>query len=525
MLFKPGQVINETYRVDKPLGSGGMADVYVVTHTRLPRQFALKVMRIDGSVREAFLERFKREGEILAALKHRHIVDVMDRHQTPDGNPYMVMELLEGEDLAGYLTRTGPLAPTVALKICGQIGEALKAAHQLGIVHRDLKPSNIFLSSKEAFPNYVKVLDFGIAKLVANDSTPMTAQASLMGTPGYMAPEQALGLIDKIDARTDQFSLAATLYEMLSGKQPFLVSGESGTYAILNRTVTYTPPALPYPQINQAVMRALSKKPEERFPTLADFLVAVGASLAETAIPGKLRAPASTFGQNGELTLTQNRGRTRWFRLGAIGVFAAGVIAIGTWKAFSTKPTTSSVVKARDAHDPTVLAGMSTAKDEAPLPSAADTTAQPPPPSRKQPDQASGKAEVAPTVPSVTTALPSAAKLKSPAPPSTSAQSADKDNGKKSTPRSNLQPRFFVIDGVKFHDAETGIRACLAESVANLRGLSDSAVITLERSGALQVTSAPQVVLNSNFDVCLQSIMSKVPRNHIPQSVEIRITR
>ena len=168
-----------------------MADVYVVTHTRLPRQFALKVMRIDGSVREAFLERFKREGEILAALKHRHIVDVMDRHQTPDGNPYMVMELLEGEDLAGYLTRTGPLAPSVALKICGQIGEALKAAHQLGIVHRDLKPSNIFLSSKEAFPNYVKVLDFGIAKLVANDRTPMTAQAALMGTPGYMAPEQA----------------------------------------------------------------------------------------------------------------------------------------------------------------------------------------------------------------------------------------------------------------------------------------------------------------------------------------------
>ena len=524
MLFKPGQVINETYRVDKPLGSGGMADVYVVTHTRLPRQFALKVMRIDGSVREAFLERFKREGEILAALKHRHIVDVMDRHQTPDGNPYMVMELLEGEDLAGYLSRTGPLAPTVALKICGQIGEALKAAHQLGIVHRDLKPSNIFLSSKESFPNYVKVLDFGIAKLVANDRTPMTAQAALMGTPGYMAPEQALGLIDKIDARTDQFSLAATLYEMLSGKQPFLVSGESGTYAILNRTVTYTPPALPYPQINQAVMRALSKKPEERFPTLADFLVAVGASLAETAIPGKLRAPASTFGQNGELTLTQDRGRTRRFRLGAIGVFAAGVIAIGTWKAFSTKPTASTVLKARDAHDPTVLVEMGTAKDEAPLPSTAATTA-PSTSSRKPPDQASGKGEVAPTVPSVTRALPSPAKLKSPPPPSTTAQSTDKDNGKKSTPRSNSQPRFFVINGVKSHDAETGIRACLGESVANLRGLSDSAVITLERSGALQVTSAPQVVLNSNFDVCLQNIMRKIPHNSIPQSVEIRITR
>src|ERR1700712_4661071 len=191
-MLQPGHVINETYRVERLLGSGGMADVYVVTHMRMPRKFALKVMRLEFNTRQAFLDRFNQEGEILATIRHPHIVDVTDRNQLPDGNPYLVMELLDGEDLSTFLTRTGSLSVPVALRICGQIGDALEAAHKVGVVHRDLKPSNIFLSKEGQVLNFVKVLDFGIAKMTSTDKTPMTAPAALMGTPAYMAPEQAL---------------------------------------------------------------------------------------------------------------------------------------------------------------------------------------------------------------------------------------------------------------------------------------------------------------------------------------------
>ena len=137
-MLEPGQVINDTYRVERLLGSGGMADVYTVAHMRMPRRFALKVMRLDPTTRDRFLDRFNREAEILATLQHPHIVDVVDRNQLADGSPYLVMELLAGEDLATFLARSGPLTVPVALKLCNQIGDALQAAHQVGIVHRAL---------------------------------------------------------------------------------------------------------------------------------------------------------------------------------------------------------------------------------------------------------------------------------------------------------------------------------------------------------------------------------------------------
>jgi serine/threonine-protein kinase len=280
MALEPGQIINETYRVERLLGSGGMAEVYKVIHTRLPKHFALKLMKLDGGEQKQFLTRFRREAEILGSLDHPNIVVVNDWNQLPDGSPYLVMELLEGEDLAGFLGRTGTLTPAVTLHICKQIGEALFAAHLAGVVHRDLKPGNVFLSNNGPFPNYVKVLDFGVAKIFDTDATPITANATLMGTPAYMAPEQALGKINEIDARTDQFALASMTYEMLAGRPAFYEDGDT-VFSILERIVQREPPPLP-PQISEQVSRAIgrgmSKKKEERFPSMKEFLAALGAT-------------------------------------------------------------------------------------------------------------------------------------------------------------------------------------------------------------------------------------------------------
>jgi serine/threonine protein kinase len=155
-MLQPGDVVAETYVVERLLGSGGMAHVYGVKHLRMPRKFALKVLQIQAATRGDFLERFEREAEILATLRHPHIVDVIDRNKLADGDPYIVMELLEGEDLATFIARSGALSVPVALRILSQIGEALEAAHRVGITHRDLKPSNIFLCTHGQVLNFVK---------------------------------------------------------------------------------------------------------------------------------------------------------------------------------------------------------------------------------------------------------------------------------------------------------------------------------------------------------------------------------
>ena len=234
-MLQPGHIINDTYRVESLLGSGGMADVYVVAHMRMPRKFALKVMRLDVSTRQAFLDRFNQEGEILATIRHPHIVDVTDRNQLPDGSPYLVMELLDGEDLSIYLARTGALSVPVALRICSQIGDALEAAHRVGVVHRDLKPDNIFLAKFDAVGEVVKVLDFGLAKLLDRAATgeeQLTDHNLRLGTPRYMAPEQALG-IQPIDSRCDVYALGLLLFEMLAQRAPFV--GDDGMEVLAQR--------------------------------------------------------------------------------------------------------------------------------------------------------------------------------------------------------------------------------------------------------------------------------------------------
>lgn len=273
-MFPVGHVLDATYRIERLLGKGGMAYVYAVSHVRLPRRFALKVITAPIAQGSEYVLRFRREAEILAELEHPNLVTVNDWNTTPDGKPYLVMELLSGEDLAQCLHRTGALPTKVALSIFTQVAEALQVAHARNIVHRDLKPANIFLCKNGVVPYFAKVLDFGIAKSSQHAGGAVTENLVLMGTPAYMAPEQAQGNVALIDARTDQFALAIVLYEMLSGRSAFFRRGEAPMLT-LYRVISEEPEPLDDERMNRVIMRALRKDAAERYPSLAEFVEAV----------------------------------------------------------------------------------------------------------------------------------------------------------------------------------------------------------------------------------------------------------
>jgi len=212
-----GSVIAGTYTIEALIGRGGMGAVFVASHNRLPgKKVAIKVLHAELGGDE-ILARFKREAQIASLLSHPNIVHIEDYNVTSDGMPYLVLEYLQGESLAQRL-RAGPLTVEQMSSIIRQVGSALAAAHAKGIVHRDLKPQNIFLVPSEIdgqTREIAKVLDFGISKM-RDSQTVKTQDSALLGTPQYMAPEQATGQHDKVDERTDIFALGAIVYEMLS---------------------------------------------------------------------------------------------------------------------------------------------------------------------------------------------------------------------------------------------------------------------------------------------------------------------
>ncbi len=292
-----GVVLGDTYEIVRLLGEGGMGAVWEARHLRLPgKRCAVKVLHGQATADREAYARFRREAEIASRIGHPNIIEVLDWNTLPSGTPYLVLEYLEGEDLAARLAR-GPLPADQALPIARQIGAALKAAHAADVVHRDLKPANVFLVQREIageMADHVKVLDFGISK-IRNSQTVQTQDAVLLGTPQYMAPEQALGKNNEIDGRTDVFALAAIVYEMFSGKPAF----QGSSLAEVVFKVVYEPVA-PLgtvasgiePVVASAVERAMSKVPADRFPDVSAFITALtGRSLA-TAGRGALDSGA-----------------------------------------------------------------------------------------------------------------------------------------------------------------------------------------------------------------------------------------
>jgi serine/threonine protein kinase len=289
------------YEIIKQLGQGGMGTVYQARHFRLKRLAAVKVLSSAVLNDAGARERFLREAEAVGCVDHPNLVRAYDACET-DGVPYLVMEYLEGEDLAHALRRLGCLPPTEA---CGRITQALaglRHAHEHGLVHRDLKPSNLMLVANNAdssLPNAragrsvtVKVLDLGLARFVSAASAQLTASHEMMGTPDYMAPEQFTSAHD-VDARADVYSLGCTLYHMLAGQPPF--PGRSLTKKMAGHLLEEPAPLeelcedLP-PGLGKVVARMMAKNPEDRFPTAT----AAAAALAPYATPA--RVPLSAPG-------------------------------------------------------------------------------------------------------------------------------------------------------------------------------------------------------------------------------------
>ncbi|XXF79941.1 protein kinase [Myxococcaceae bacterium GXIMD 01537] len=270
-------VLRGTYKIVSVLGQGGMGSVFLAQHLRLPgKQVAVKVLRGGKHLSPDIYARFRREAEIASRLGHPNIVEVLDFDTLDDGSPFLVLEFLRGESLADRLWR-GRLSREEVFSYVRQMGSALHVAHRAGIVHRDLKPANIFLvptDSGGVVGERVKLLDFGISKVMSSE-TLQTQEAVLIGTPQYMSPEQALGRNKQIDARTDIFALGSIVFEMLAGVTPF---GGGGLTEIIYRIVHEPPASLEElapqtpPQVIAAVMRALSKKPEDRHPDVAAFI-------------------------------------------------------------------------------------------------------------------------------------------------------------------------------------------------------------------------------------------------------------
>jgi serine/threonine-protein kinase len=268
-----GATLGGTYRLDKLIAQGGMGAIYQATHLRVPRQFAVKLLnpQIVGE-REVF-ERFQREAEIASALGHDNIVQVFDFNYSDDGVPYMVLELLLGEDLSQRIARRTRLGLREICSVVEQTCSALEAAHAQGIVHRDLKPQNIYLCKHGHKDDVVKVLDFGISKILHAPGA-KTQTGAIFGTPHYMAPEQAEGRQSEIDHRTDIFSFGAILYECITGQLAFDAPSMIGAiYKVCHvepEPMTKFAPETP-PAVEQVVRRALAKNREQRYQNVTEL--------------------------------------------------------------------------------------------------------------------------------------------------------------------------------------------------------------------------------------------------------------
>lgn len=273
-----GAVLNETYQIEESIGSGAMGVVYVARQMRTGRRYAIKVLLPDARPSADALKRFKREATILSSLGHSGIVAVHDFDVTREGLYYMVMELLQGETLDGRLAYRGSLRWDEARSVALEIGAALITAHGAGILHRDLKPSNVFLAHAPGEPEHAVLLDFGLAKPPDRGAASrITRPNEVLGTPLYMAPEQARG--EPLGQSSDVYGLGAVLYEMVTGAPPFIDKTLASLYA---RVINEPPPRasdaavapLP-PGLDEILERALAKEPGGRFESVAAFISAL----------------------------------------------------------------------------------------------------------------------------------------------------------------------------------------------------------------------------------------------------------
>jgi eukaryotic-like serine/threonine-protein kinase len=366
---REGDVLADKYRVERVLGTGGMGIVVAARHLRLQERVAIKFLHPDALSNAEAVARFEREARAAAKIKSEHVARVSDVGTLDNGCPYMIMEYLEGEDLANWLQQRGPLAIDQAVEFILQTCEAMAEAHGLGIVHRDLKPANLFcIRRTDGLPS-IKVLDFGISK-IDGPGLDITHAGAVMGSPLYMSPEQMVSA-RSVDARTDIWALGVILYELISGRGPF--TGENLPEVCMSIARQPTPslratrPDTP-PNLDAVIAKCLQKDRKKRYSNVAELAVALApfapkrakvlvdrisrviesAGLSESALalppssnPASARSGPATMASWG-----QTDARNRRHRAGLVGIAAAIGLGVGaiaaTWALQKSAPDTTT---------------------------------------------------------------------------------------------------------------------------------------------------------------------------------------
>jgi serine/threonine-protein kinase len=426
VVFGVGSILAGKYRIERMIGEGGMGMVVAATHLHLGTQVALKFLHQDMAMNQQMTERFLREARASALLKSEHVCRVSDVGTLENGAPYIVMELLAGHDLASLLRHQGPMSINTACEYVLQALVALAEAHGAGIVHRDLKRGNLFWTQRPDGTALVKVLDFGIAKAPGSVNFSLTQTSTVMGSPGYMSPEQ-LKSSKEVDARSDIWSIGILLYELVTGRTPF--AGESITELALRVAMDPTPTLPPHfpPTFQAIIARCLEKDPQRRYQDVAELAAALapfggarGYDIAngvtrvlrghnaapvvpqsmgagqptpppETRPPTSpvLSTPTTLGGASGAVVTIPPRGNRALLIGGVVGLSAVGVVigvVLATRGGGSDKPSTPAAspttpTQSEVAAEPPAAADAGVASAPTPPPPAdAAVAATPPPP-------------------------------------------------------------------------------------------------------------------------------------------------
>jgi eukaryotic-like serine/threonine-protein kinase len=380
--LQAGDVIDQKYRIEAQLGEGGMGRVLAATHVELGSTVAIKILKKDALSHPEVPARFMREARAAGRLRNEHVVRVVDVGRLASGEPYMVMEMLHGHDLATRLER-GALEPARAVEYIVQACEGLAEAHALGMVHRDVKPANLFVTQKPNGTPLVKVLDFGIATAAAGEvDHRLTTTQSVIGSPSYMSPEQLRATRD-VDVRSDIWSLGVTLYELLADRQPFIAP----TITALSLKIVSDPhppiDGIP-PALMAVVDRCLAKDREARFANVSEladalaplfpnglvaaemvsgaFRQAVPPTLMESSPAVDPAAAASwpqsttsfTAGESAAALPRKKRGKGWWLALGAVAMAGLGAAAMLGFGGLMSKPATSPAAAAKPIVTPII---------------------------------------------------------------------------------------------------------------------------------------------------------------------------